>query len=122
MADVKKAYPVLSRVRHSGKVYLAGCDGGIKLTAKQAEALLKVKSIGPDAGDAYDPNAPLEPSGLGEFDLVKALGDLMAKDHDIKSMKMPEIAKLLGANARGVKRKDVTAALAEISAQDMGDT
>lgn len=117
MSDVKQTYPVLSRVRHSGKVYLAGCDGGIQLTEKQAALLLKVKSIGPADGGAYDPSAPLEPSGLGEFDLVNALSDLIAADHDIKSMNMSDIGALLGANSRGVKRKDVDAALAEITAQ-----
>lgn len=120
MSDAKQIYPVLSRVRHSGKVYLAGCDGGIQLTEKQAALLLKVKSIGPADGEADAPNAPLEPSELREFNLVNALSDLIAADHDIKSMNMSDIGALLGANSRGVKRKDVDAALAEITAQTEG--
>lgn len=107
MGDVKNNHPVLSRVRHNGKVYLAGCESGLDLTEKQAAPLLKVKAIGP--ADVA-------------FDLVKAIADLIAADHDIKSMNMADIGKLLGQNARGVKRAGIDAALAQIDTLAAGAT
>lgn len=122
MGDVKNNHPVLSRIRHNGKVYLAGCEGGIDLTEKQAAPLLKVKAIGPADGEAYDPNAPLVPNLKAEFDLVKTITDLIADGNDIKAMNMADIGKLLGANSRGVKRADIDAALVKIDTLAAGAT
>lgn len=109
MSDAKQTYPVLSRVRHSGEVYQL--NEFISLSAQDAEPLLKIKAIGP-----HEPTPKIVNTGA-EFNLATALVSLIADGHDIKSMNMSDIGALLGANSRGVKRKDVDAALAAIDAQ-----
>lgn len=110
MSDAKKTYPVLSRVRHSGEAYLP--DEFISLSEQEAAPLLKLKAIGLHKDKPATENTA--------FDLETAITDLIAAGHDIKSMNMSDISALLGANSRGIKRKDVDAALAKITAQTEG--
>jgi len=107
-----KTYPVLSRIRHSGTVYAPGTDHNeIELSEKEAKRLQALGCIGEGVEVAEGA------SSKGDFDLKTALVALIAADNDIKSMNMADIGKLLGENARGVKRDHVNAALAEIEAQ-----
>lgn len=108
MDDQLKTYPVLSRLRHSGTIY--GPDGdnnNVDLTEAEAAPLLRLKTIG-------------EPQNAGEADpdLKSHLVDLIAEGHDVASLKMGDLLKLLGKHGRGVKRDDVDAALASITDPD----
>ncbi len=110
MADLK-TYPVKSRIRRSGVVYEPQGERA-EIELDEAEAL-RLKSFG-CIGEALDGN---EATG---FDLKVALLKLIGEGHDIKAMNMADLGKLLGANARGVKRRDVDAALAEIEQEASG--
>lgn len=101
----KSTYPVLSRIRRNGELYAPGTDRDeIELGEKEATRLRALGCIG-EAGDD---------DGESDFDLKTALSALIADGHDVKSMNMADIGKLLGKNARGVKRAHVDAVITEM--------
>lgn len=105
----KTSFSVLSRIRCSGTVYAPDTENNvIELGEKEAARLMSLGSIA-EADDAED-GATIET----DFDLKVALVALIADGHDVKSMNMADLGKLLGDNARGVRRKRVDAALEEI--------
>lgn len=110
MADLK-TYPVKSRIRRSGVVYEPQGERA-EIELDEAEAL-RLKAFG-CIGEAL---AGVEATG---FNLKAAISKLISEGHDIKAMNMADLGKLLGANARGVKRRDVDAALAEIVTEAKG--
>jgi hypothetical protein len=107
--DDRKTYPVLSRIRHSGVVYTPKSERStIALSDKEAKRLQPLGCIG-EAESTDDATSETD------FVLKDALVALISEGHDVKSLNMADLGKLLGANARGVKRADVEAALAEIN-------
>lgn len=106
MDDVK-VYPVLSRIRRSGVVYEPdGERSEIKLNDTEAAPLLALKCI-------------------GETDTKRQLKDLLLELIDqgknVAELNMDDIHRLLGKeHSRGVRRKHVDAALAEIEKEKTG--
>lgn len=99
-------FPIKMAVKQDGKTHLVGTE--LEFDEGEIASLVKSGVIDADipSGDESDEGS--------DFDLKQTISDLIAAGNDIKSMNMADIGKLLGANARGVKRKDVDAALTEI--------
>lgn len=96
-------FPIKMAVKQDGKTHPVGTE----LEFDEGEIASLVKS------DVIDADIPSGDES-SDFDLKQTISDLIAAGNDIKSMNMADIGKLLGANARGVKRKDVDAVLTEI--------
>lgn len=103
-------FPIKMRVKQGGDIHPAGTE--LEFKASQIPALVKAGVIDADVrSDDGDP----------DFGLKQTVADLIKAGQDIKSMNMADIGKLLGANARGVKRKDIDAVLTELEHENASE-
>jgi len=99
-------FPIKMPVEQDGKTHPVGTE--LEFDEGEIASLVKSGVI-----DADIPTDDEDDQG-SDFDLKQAISDLIEAGNDIKSMNMAGIGKLLESNARGVKRKDIDAVLAEI--------
>lgn len=96
----------LNPVKHEGKRIAPG-DTFTVSDPKEVARLL-------GNGSAIDAGHTTPETG---FDLGDALQTLISEGHDVASMNMTELKKLLGTEGSSVKRADVDAALADIKSE-----
>lgn len=104
-------FPILMPVKRAGKLHPVNTE--LDFEDHELASLKELGVIDADQTPGDDPEA--------ELDLKASLASLIAAGHDIKSMTVSNIHTLLGANARGVKRRDIDAVLKEIEAETKDD-